>query len=61
MSYLETIIPSLNINPFIYTIAHSWHDSHFTSISTCRVKGARAKIRLQEGVSHTYTLKLSYS
>ena len=47
---------------------HSWCGSHSTSINAHRVlgvggggKGEGRSSSLQEGVSHTYTLKLGYS
>ena len=44
------------------TIAYSWCDGHSTSISACEVWEARVGVlNLQEGASHTYTLKLGQS
>ena len=44
----------------LYTTAHPWCDGHSTSINACR-RGMGQGLSLQEGVSHTYTLKLGQS
>ena len=44
------------------TIAYPWCDGHSTSISACEVWEARVGVlNLQEGASHTYTLRLGQS
>ena len=37
---------------------HLWCDDHSTSLSACGVLGQGLGSSLQEGVSHTYTLRL---
>ena len=47
--------------PITVTV-HPWREGHSISISTCGVwEGKNRDLSLQERVSHTYTLRLSYN
>ena len=37
-----------------YITAYSWCDSHFTSISVCRIWGIRAGVQVSRKEFHTY-------
>ena len=59
MFYLKHIFQNFYFILF-FTTAHLWHDNHYTSICKCTwgMKGQGLDLSLQEGVSHTYTLRL---
>ena len=46
----------------VLTTTHHWRNSHFTSIKClCGVGDKGQGLSFQEGTSHTYTFRLSYS